>query len=129
MVGAGPRAGRDGVLRSLRMAYPLSLRLVRDRVPGLGRLIPRLDVASRAVQRRHLALPRYLSVFPGQRFGEEFDDLWARSAANHGVLTVRDSRYLTWRVIDTPTPGRCGPRLRARGGRGRCGAFRIAARG
>ncbi len=115
-VGDGPRAGTHEVLQFQRMVYPLSLRLVRERVPGLGRLITGL-------------VPRYLSVFPVQRFGEEFDDLWARSAANHGVLTVRDSRYLNWRFIDTPTRGFRVLGLRSRGELVGYVAFEIDAQG
>ena len=128
-VGDGPRAGTHEVLRFQRMVYPLSLRLMRERVRGLGPLIRGLDLANRAVQRRHLALPPHLSVFPVQRFGEEFDDLWARSAAYPGVLTVRDSRYLNWRFIDTPTRGFQVLGLRSRGDLIGYVAFEIDAQG
>jgi hypothetical protein len=56
-----------------------------------------------------------MSVAPVQRFGEEFDDLWTRTRNHHSVLTVRDSRYLSWRFLDPPTGAFRVLGLRSRG--------------
>jgi GNAT superfamily N-acetyltransferase len=102
-VGDGPRAGTHEVLRFQRLMYPLSLRLIREWMPTPRSLIGGLDLANRAFQRWRLTLPGGLSVSRVHRFGEEFDDLWIRTATQYGVLTVRDSRYLNWRFMDLPT--------------------------
>jgi GNAT superfamily N-acetyltransferase len=99
-----PRAGTHEVLRFQRLVYPLSLQLVRLRMPALcRRLLLGLDAASRPLQRLRLALPGRMSVSSVHRFGEEFDELWTRTADEYGLLTVRDSRYLNWRYVDPPS--------------------------
>lgn len=128
-VGNGPRAGTHEVLGFRRMVYPLSARLLRKRMSALGGLIARLDLATRAFQRWRLALRDHLSVFPVTRFGAEFDDLWARTAGRHGVLTVRNSRYLNWRFIDTPGGGFRVLGLRSHGELAGYVAFGIDAQG
>jgi len=102
-IGVGQRAGTHVVLQFRRMVCPLSLRVVCERVPVLDGVARGADRAYRGFQRRRWALPRHLSVFPVERFDEEFDELWSRTADRCGVLTVRDSRYLNWRFLDPPT--------------------------
>jgi GNAT superfamily N-acetyltransferase len=103
VIGHGPRAGTHEVLGFRRMMYPLSWPLILGRAPVIGGLVAGLDLPHRLVQHWRLTLSKHLSVFRVHRFDREFDDLWMRTAAQHGVLTVRDSRYLNWRFIDPPT--------------------------
>jgi GNAT superfamily N-acetyltransferase len=103
VVGPGPRAGTHVVLTFRRMVFPLSLRLARERFGAPAALVNHLDVAYRAF-RRHRWLPAgHLSAFRVTRFDDEFDDLWNRTSGQFGVMTVRDSRYLNWRFIDSPS--------------------------
>ena len=37
-----------------------------------------------------------------ERFGEEFDRLWARVSREHAVIAHRSSRYLNWRYVENP---------------------------
>lgn len=37
-----------------------------------------------------------------KRFGNEFDDLFARVAARHAVINVRDAEFLDWRFVQNP---------------------------
>jgi hypothetical protein len=102
-VGPGPRIGTHVVLTFRRMVFPLSLRLARERFGAPAGLVKHLDVAYRAF-RRHRWLPTgSLSAFKVTRFDGEFDELWHRTSREYGVMTVRDSRYLNWRFMDTPS--------------------------
>jgi GNAT superfamily N-acetyltransferase len=101
-VASGSRAGTHEVLEFQRLVYPLSWRLLLGRASAIGGLIADLDAPHRVFQHWRLTLSKDLSVFWVYRFDREFDDLWIRIAPQHGVLTVRDSRYLNWRFIDAP---------------------------
>ena len=115
VIGRGPRAGTHVVLQFRRMVFPLSLRLARERFGAPAMLVNGLDVAYRAF-RRHRWMPAgHLSAFTVDRFGSEFDELWHRTSAKFGVLTVRDSRYLNWRFIDSPSGSYRVIGLRSRG--------------
>ena len=103
VVGSGPRAGTHVVLQFRRMVYPLSLRLARERFPAPSALVDRLDVAYRAFRRHRWTPAGGFTPFEVERFDEEFDDLWARVSSQYGVLTVRDSKYLNWRFVDSPS--------------------------
>jgi hypothetical protein len=102
-VGFGPRVGTHVVLQFRRMVFPLSLRLARERFPAPAVLLNGLDRAYRAFHRHRWARAGHLSAFPIDRFDSEFDNLWERLSQRFGVLTVRDSRYLNWRFIDSPS--------------------------
>jgi predicted N-acetyltransferase YhbS len=101
-IGEGPLAGTHEVLRFRRMVYPLSLRPYVKQALRMKGLLSALDRATRVLQRLRLRLPERLTIHPVDRFNEEFDDLWARTANQYGVLAIRDSRYLNWKFIDTP---------------------------
>jgi GNAT superfamily N-acetyltransferase len=103
VIGRGPRAGTHVVLQFRRMVFPLSLRLARERFGAPARLVNGLDVAYRAFRRQRWMPAGHLSAFRVERFDSEFDELWRRTSAQFGVLTVRDSRYLNWRFIDSPS--------------------------
>jgi GNAT superfamily N-acetyltransferase len=96
----GDGTGTREVLHFQRMVYPLAASPLLPRMPVVAAAA--IDRAAGAVQRRRLRLPGDLSVFTVRRFGEAFDDLWARTADRDAVLTVRDSRYLNWRFLDGP---------------------------
>jgi predicted N-acetyltransferase YhbS len=103
VVGTGPRAGSHVVLQFRRMVYPLSLELVRSRFTVPRAIVSNLDVLYRTSCRWLWTPSRHFSIFPVTRFDAEFDALWARTADRYGVLTARDSRYLNWRFIDSPS--------------------------
>lgn len=125
VVGRGPRAGTHVVLQFRRMVFPLSLRLARERFGAPAMLVNGLDVAYRAF-RRHRWMPAgHLSAFTVDRFGSEFDELWTRTSTKFGVLTVRDSRYLNWRFIDSPSGRYQVVGLRSRGALAGYVAFEI----
>ena len=79
-------------------------RLVSRRLPvaGVGELAA---VLARALAP---ALPDIVPPAPGidisriDRFGDEFDAFWQRIRGRHGVVLVRDARYLNWRFRDIP---------------------------
>jgi GNAT superfamily N-acetyltransferase len=50
---------------------------------------------------------RRFEVRPVERFGDDFDDLGARSARGYGSHFVRDAEYFNWRYLDSPRDYRC----------------------
>lgn len=80
--------------------------LLRARLPGplamvggavLGAL---LKLTGRM---RTLAVASEFSVRPIERFDERFDDLWRRAKDRLPMAGCRDSSFLNWRFVDTPT--------------------------
>ena len=59
---------------------------------------------------RRVALPgresNGLRVEPISRFGPETDQLWQTARRDYRFLIARESAYLNWRYVDTPTPYR-----------------------
>lgn len=102
-IGEGPRAGTHVVHQFQRLVCPLSVRAFGRRLPMPERVTRGVDVAYHAVLRRRWMQRRHLETFPVERFDDEFDELWTRTADRHGVSTVRDSRFLNWRFLEPPS--------------------------
>jgi hypothetical protein len=47
-----------------------------------------------------------VTVAPVTRFGEDFDNFWAGVEQRYSWTLARDSQYLNWRYVDSPTPFR-----------------------
>ncbi len=64
---------------------------------GVANIFPPLQWSPRLISRQWR-----LRLQPENRFGREFDELFARVAAQHAVITVRDAEFLHWRFVQNP---------------------------
>jgi GNAT superfamily N-acetyltransferase len=100
---ADGHAATHEVLSFQRMVFPLSLRLLGDRLPALSALAGTGDRLFRPVLHRRWRPSRRLVPFSIERFGPEADRLWHQAADAYSVVAVRDRAYLNWRFFDAPS--------------------------
>jgi hypothetical protein len=67
-----------------------------------SRLFKGLSLPSVTIPVRAPRFERGAELVEIDRFGAEFDELWAMFAARVGVAVERDAAYLNWRIVDKP---------------------------
>jgi len=75
---------------------------VKARGIPLSSFVSRLINYNYARKRKHKIPQEDLEIKRISRFDERVDYLWNRALNNHGMMTVRNSKYLNWRYFDKP---------------------------
>jgi hypothetical protein len=75
---------------------------------GMGLLTKPLGIAGKQaiarLNKKKISVPAGLRIVEVKHFDRRFDDFWRREASMYEIAVVRDSGYLNWRYIESPTP-------------------------